>query len=113
VKHTVLAYRAANALEAHLIKHVLEARDIPAEIVGEGLAGAIGELPVDVLQVEVRTLPEFADQARSVIENYQRDEPESEGPPWQCPFCGEENDPNFEICWRCEKERPPFGSAET
>ena len=108
LKQTVLAYRAANALEAHLIKHVLEAREIPVEIVGEGLAGAVGELPVDVLQVEVRTLPEFAEQARAAIQDYQQDEPGPEEPAWRCPFCDEENAPNFEICWRCEKERPPF-----
>jgi hypothetical protein len=107
LKYTVLAYRAANSVEAHLVRHVLEANDIPVEIVGEGLAGAVGELPVDVLQLEIRTPPEFADQARALIESYQNRE-ESDEPPWQCPFCGAENDPEYEICWRCQKEKQPF-----
>jgi hypothetical protein len=28
------------------------------------------------------------------------------GPPWRCGSCGEENPPNFDVCWNCEKARP-------
>ena len=103
----VLAYRAANALEAHLVKHLLESNDIPTEVSGEYLAGGVGELPVEVLQVEVRTKPEYVAAARQLIRQHQEQGP-SEEPPWICPFCGEENDPQFEICWHCGKERQPF-----
>ncbi len=30
----------------------------------------------------------------------------SKGSAWTCPACGEENPSNFEICWRCQENRP-------
>lgn len=27
------------------------------------------------------------------------------GPVWKCPACGEENPGNFQVCWKCEKEK--------
>lgn len=28
------------------------------------------------------------------------------GASWRCPACGEENGESFELCWRCQTERP-------
>ncbi len=38
-------YDAENSLDAHLVRHVLEAAGIRAHVFGEALAGGIGELP--------------------------------------------------------------------
>ena len=48
------AYRAANLIDAHLVKDALEQAQIPAFIAGEYLAGGVGQLPVmDYLSVMV------------------------------------------------------------
>jgi len=60
-------YEAANLIDAHLARQVLEAEGIPAFIRGEALTGGIGELGVfGLLAVMV---PEAAwPQARSLVE---------------------------------------------
>ncbi|WP_099654620.1 MULTISPECIES: putative signal transducing protein [unclassified Rhodanobacter] len=48
------AYRAENLIDAHLVKHALEAGGIPAFIAGEYLTGAVGQLPaMDYIAVMV------------------------------------------------------------
>lgn len=39
-------YQAENAFDAHLVRHALEHAGIQAFVLGEGLTGGIGELPV-------------------------------------------------------------------
>ncbi|MEN5209435.1 DUF2007 domain-containing protein [Stenotrophomonas terrae] len=41
-----LIYQTNNLFDAHLVKHALEAADIPAFVFGESLLGAGGELPL-------------------------------------------------------------------
>ncbi len=49
-------YDAENVVDAHLVKHALEAAGIPAFIRGEYLTGALGDLPVQgLVQVCVPT----------------------------------------------------------
>jgi hypothetical protein len=62
----VTIYSAADAVQAHLVKGVLEAEGIPVHIGGEALLGAIGELPATVLQVTVQVPPPFAAEAREL-----------------------------------------------
>ena len=63
-----VVYDAANVIDAHLVRHALEAEDIPVFLKGEALVGGMGELPLfGVVQVCV---PEAAwSQARSVVES--------------------------------------------
>ncbi|KRG71253.1 putative signal transducing protein [Pseudoxanthomonas dokdonensis] len=60
------AYNAQNLIDAHLVKHALEAAGIPVYISGESLLGGGGELPLfGVLRVCV---PEAAlAQAQQII----------------------------------------------
>ena len=60
-------YDAANIIDAHLIRHALEAAEIPVFLKGEALVGGMGELPLfGVVQVCV---PDVAwPQAREVVE---------------------------------------------
>ncbi len=62
-----VVYEAANLIDAHLVRHALEAADIPVFLKGEALLGGIGELPVfGMVQVCV---PEAAwPQARDIVE---------------------------------------------
>lgn len=41
-----VVYEAENVIDAHLVKGLLEAEQIPVFVRGEYLTGAIGELPV-------------------------------------------------------------------
>jgi hypothetical protein len=41
-----IVYQAENAIDAHLVRHALEAEGMLAFVLGEGLIGGIGELPV-------------------------------------------------------------------
>ena len=40
-----VVYEAANLIDAHLVRHALEAGGIPAFVRGEALLGGVGELP--------------------------------------------------------------------
>ncbi|MGK4476426.1 DUF2007 domain-containing protein [Aeromonas molluscorum] len=93
-------YRASHSLEAHALKGALEVEGIPVRLSGEGLAGAIGELPVDLLQVTLLVREQDRSRAGGVIERYQQ----RQGNGWLCGQCGEENEANFEICWRCRHD---------
>ncbi len=42
-------YDAQNVVDAHLVKHALEAEGIPAFVRGEYLTGALGDLPMQGL----------------------------------------------------------------
>lgn len=47
-------YRAENIIDAHLVKNALEQNGIRAFVMGEFLAGGIGELPArDLIKVQV------------------------------------------------------------
>lgn len=62
-----VVYEAANLIDAHLVRHALEAAGIPVYVRGEALLGGMGELPLfGVLAVCV---PEAAwAQARTVVD---------------------------------------------
>ena len=61
-----IAYRADNLIDAHLVKHALEAADIACFVSGEYSTGGIGELPVFGL-VSVLVDDRDEAQAASVI----------------------------------------------
>jgi len=62
-----VVYEAAHLIDAHLVRHALEAAGIPVFLKGEALLGGVGELPpFGAVQVCV---PEAAwPQARAVVE---------------------------------------------
>jgi len=41
-----VVYHAANLIDAHLVRHALEAEEIPVFLQGEALTGGMGELPL-------------------------------------------------------------------
>ena len=69
-----IVYSAANNLEAHMIKGVLEQQDIPAYIQGEHLQSGIGELPAisGFVKVSVDNVNVLA--ARKIIKEWETQE---------------------------------------
>ncbi|MDP5293250.1 DUF2007 domain-containing protein [Oceanimonas sp. CHS3-5] len=90
-------FEAANGLEAHTLKGALESRGMAVQLKGEALAGALGELPMDLAQVTLLVRAPDWQRAREFVQAYQQQGHQS----WRCGQCGEENDASFEICWRC------------
>ena len=72
-----VVYAAAGIIDAHLVKHALEAAEIPVFLKGEALLGGMGELPLfGVVQVCV---PDSAwPQAREVVDALDLDSPVAE-----------------------------------
>lgn len=94
---------SANYIEANTIKGMLENAGIPVHLVGEALSGAMGELPANVTQVEVLVDAQKLDKAEVLLDEYQYAS-RSTQPHWLCKQCGEDNAPQFEICWQCGGE---------
>ncbi len=71
-RELVTIYRVGDTLRAHLLKGVLEDQGIPVSIVGESLMGAVGELPMTMLEIEIQVSPERAVQAREIAMEWER-----------------------------------------
>ncbi|TWI14052.1 DUF2007 domain-containing protein [Aerolutibacter ruishenii] len=62
-----VVYEAANLIDAHLVRHALEAEDIPVFLRGEQLLGGMGELPL--FGVVAVCVPDVAwPEARGIVE---------------------------------------------
>lgn len=99
-------YRAANATEAHIIRGFLEQYGIEVRLFGEGLSSGLGELPVDVIEVEIHVPTGYRQLARELITEYEvrpsaADDMSGE---WQCRACGEVNPQSFGTCWNCQQQ---------
>lgn len=105
--HWEAVYRASTPMEAELLAGMLNAADIPAGMKGPGVAGAIGEIPVDALETPVYCAPEHFVMARDLLAQYEAEarEPTAD---WHCHECGEENAGTFELCWQCNTPREPM-----
>jgi len=73
-------FEASLALEAHLVRDLLERAGIPSHMEGEYLQGAAGELPLGNL-VRVRVTSERAAEAREVIAEWEKKQPADPQPP--------------------------------
>jgi len=102
----ITIYRAANSSEAHVLKHLIEAQGIKVTIFGESLSGAVGELPADVLQPELKILDKDSEPAKKIIADYESRLSQKSEVQWKCSNCGEENHGSFEFCWNCKNDSP-------
>lgn len=59
-------YQAINSIDAHLVKHALEAEGIPAFVLGEALMGGAGELLAGGF-IEVRVPEAFRNEAEALL----------------------------------------------
>lgn len=100
----ICVHRVTSPIEANLVKGLLENEGIPVEITGEGLVGAYSGLP-KVCEVRVLVPRTHRSAAEAIIRSYESRSEEPPGDPWICGDCGEANEPQFEICWRCGHSR--------
>jgi len=68
-----IAYNAANSIEAHMVKNMLEQHEIPAYVQGEHLQSGAGELPIGGL-VKVSVDNENYYKAKEIIKNWESTE---------------------------------------
>ena len=101
-----LVHTARHPTEAHLIKGMLEAEGIRAEVKGDQLYGAFGELPVlPTVWILDDALAAYAD--RIVIEFLHGTAARRYGHErWTCASCGESLEDQFTECWKCGATRP-------
>ena len=93
-------YKAANSLEAHMLKGALEVSGIEVQLQGEMLAGALGELPANAIEVTMLVKHQQRASAQQILLDYQQ----QRKPAWHCAQCGEHNAGSFEICWQCGQD---------
>ena len=96
-------YKAANSYEAHFIKGLLKKYSIESKLLGENLSIGIGELPIDVLQVDIVVPKDQIKKSRNIISDYENNLLANKNKEiWECPSCKKTNPSSFEICWNCK-----------
>ena len=99
-----IIYKAANSFEAHFIKGLLNFFSIESKLLGENLSIGVGELPVDVLQVDILVPKDKIKKSKKIISDYENNLSLNESKEdWECPSCKNFNPPSFEICWNCKE----------
>ncbi len=101
---TKRVYSHENLAMVHSARNLLALNGIDSFIKNEFHAsgGHVGliSIPVELWVSDARD----AGRAESLLR--ENAEAGDAGPSWRCPACGEENEGNFEVCWRCQAERP-------
>lgn len=90
---------AEHNIEGRLLAGLLTQHGIDVEIRGEQLSGAIGELPADLIQVELWVEEANLVQAQQLVQQWQQQN--QDGEQWQCQQCQEINPASFDLCWQC------------
>ena len=99
-----LIYKAANSHEAHFIQRLLKRKSIKSQLLGENLSIAIGELPIEAMQVDILVPKNQLPESEKIISNYEDNLILSNNnQEWRCKECQNTNPFNFEICWNCNK----------
>ncbi len=80
-------------------KNMLAAEGIRTEIRNEFIGSIMGEVPFFETwpQLWVVNAIEF-DRAKQIIEEVENEAPSE---PWVCRNCGEQNEGQFAVCWKC------------
>jgi hypothetical protein len=87
--------------DSEIIRHMLENHGIDARIVRLPVRGSkASHDSVWVREGDVRHATNLVAQMTLAVEN----------PPvtfpWRCSGCREENEPQFDICWKCGRDKP-------
>ena len=102
-------YLAANAVDGHMLKGLLEQEGIQAVVRGDDFVPLQGgtlfkmETRPSVWVLDDEHLP----RARALAADFGRRSTPSEGPPatWIC-RCGETSEEQFTECWNCGRPKP-------
>lgn len=97
-----LLYSARDLIDAQFLAAELERTGIEFVIRNRDLQGMLGELPI-TLRPEIWVL-RAGDVARAEVIKAEFEAKSSKpvvGEERECGVCGEQNPPNFELCWNC------------
>jgi hypothetical protein len=100
---------ARHPTEAHLVKGLLEADGIGAEVLGESLFAVRGETPATEDTLPSVWVVDEVDAARAlaILAEYGRqDVAAAAQASWICSKCGERVESQFTECWHCGTSRP-------
>ena len=67
-----LLYKAANNYEAYFIQGLLKNNLIKSQLLGENLSVGIGELPIDVIQVDILVPKNKLNESIKIISDYEK-----------------------------------------
>lgn len=98
-----MVFTAADPVQVGHLRSILESEDIRTLLKNEHLTGGIGELPAvecwpEIWVVDAR---DYARAQKLLAELRESLDAQVPGEPWRCPDCGEEIEPQFTDCWRC------------
>jgi hypothetical protein len=112
-------YVAKDPLDAHLLKSLLGAQGIRAQVRDEALWGARGEAPLSPGTCPTVWIEDDRDHAAAakIVQGYPgTGAGAAAGSSWSCSGCGEQLEPQFSECWSCGEARdlpsPPGGDFE-
>tara|TARA_B110000467_G_C18031511_1_gene320966 strand:- start:235 stop:540 length:306 start_codon:yes stop_codon:yes gene_type:complete len=85
------------------VKNLLEAQEIKTFIKNEFAQGTVGEISAFDSWPEVWVFNDSDfDSAVEIVKSAKSNNKTAD---WVCQNCSEENDPSFEICWSCQREK--------
>ncbi len=94
-------------MEAGFLKGHLEQEGIEAQIMGETLSFARGDLPLTPQTMpSLHVAEQDLQRACEIVYRLLDHQPDADGPTWPCPNCSEQVEPQFAQCWNCGETRP-------
>ena len=100
MKYTVV-YRAENSYEANFIKGLLKEYSIKSKLLGDNLSIAIGELPIDAMQVDILVENTNLLKSNKILRDYKNNLTNKNLYNRNCKNCDELIPSSFECCWNC------------
>ena len=100
MNYTVV-YRAENSYEANFIKGLLKEYSIESKLLGDNLSIAIGELPVDAMQVDILVKNTNLVKSKKILRVYKNNLTNINLYDRNCKNCDELIPSSFESCWNC------------
>jgi hypothetical protein len=98
-----LVYSNENQFLVHNVKNLIEAQAIDTFLKNEFAQGAVGEISAFDSWPEIWVVDDSDfDRAVEIVKTSQS---KGSGIDWNCKNCSEKNDPSFEICWNCHREK--------
>ena len=81
-------------------KDILHSNGIDSLIKNEYLSGGAGELPPNECWPRLYVDDEDFNRAEQIVQS-ELHKKTVDSPPWNCEKCGEENEGQYAICWKC------------
>src|SRR5210317_1265428 len=92
------AYTHENRMIVYNMKNLLQSEGIEALLKNEFSGGGVGDLPAFDIWPELWVEDERLEQAQTILQQAAQPSP---GVAWACRDCGETNEADFYLCWKC------------